>query len=473
MLREPMASRRKEGILLVDDDAAFRAVYTELLRGEGFDIAAAGTADQAMAEFTRHTPRLVVLDLMLPPSGQPEAGAALMDRILSERPSTKVVVVSGSGDSSFALSLVRRGAYDFLSKPVDPDVLLAVCERAAARLELEDRVTELETSLATAAREQVGLLGASAAFLEARTLAERAAPTHVPVLITGESGTGKEVFARYLHARSLREKKPFVAVNCGALAPALLESTLFGHKRGAFTGAIADARGLFTEADGGTLFLDEIGDLELGLQVKLLRAIESGEVLPVGAARPHTVDVRLLSATHRPLEAMVAGKTFRDDLYWRVRGIEIALPRLADRAGDLALLAQHFINQARTLVPHAAMARLSPEVLRRMEAYDWPGNLRELRHEMQRALVMAAGRDEILEADLSPALRNSADTTVSTAETADESAPLEEKVAALERREIVQALARSNGNRSHAAARLGLSRQGLLNKMARHGLKSM
>jgi DNA-binding NtrC family response regulator len=464
----------RETVLLVDDDAAFRAVYTELLRGEGFTVVEAGTADAALTAFERGDARMVVLDLMLPPTGTPEAGAELLDKMLSSRPITKVVVVSGAGESSFALSLVRRGAYDFLAKPVDPDVLLAVCARAAARLDLEDRVRELETTLATAVRAQIGLLGSSEPFTAARTMAERAAPTDVPVLITGESGTGKDVFARYLHARSARSSGPFVAVNCGALSPQLLESTLFGHKRGAFTGAVSDARGLFVEAHGGTIFLDEIGDMEIGLQVKLLRVLESGEVLPVGASRPVTVDVRVVSATHRPLEAMLAAKTFRDDLYWRIRGIEVALPRLADRAGDLGLLAQHFLNQARALVPRAVAARLAPETLRRMEAYDWPGNLRELRHEMQRALVMGAGRDEILEDDLSPGLRAprpmDADAGAE-ADAAPSNATLEQKVTALERREIAQALAATSGNRSQAAARLGLSRQGLLNKMARHGLK--
>ncbi len=467
----PMVSAQapaREAILLVDDDAAFRAVYAKLLGAEGYPTHEAGDAAQAWSVVARERPRLVVLDLMLPPRGTAEEGAALLDRILSRDPAAKVMVVSGAGEGPLALALVRRGAYDFLSKPVDPDALLAVCARAAARLALEDRVTELETSLAAAARSDVGLLGASAAFVEARTLAERAAPTSVPVLVTRESGTGKDVFARYIHARSPRASRPLVAVNCGALAPSLLESTLFGHKRGAFTGAVSDARGLFAEADGGTLFLDEIGDLDPGLQAKLLRALESGEVLPVGASKPVTVDVRLVSATNRPLEEMRAAKTFRDDLYWRIRGIEIALPRLAARGEDLAPLAQHFLNQARALVPHAAAARVSPEAMRRIERYEWPGNLRELRHEMQRALVMAAGRDEILEADLSPALRSPAPPAPATDAPGD--APLEDKIAALERREIAAALAATAGNRSHAAARLGLSRQGLLNKMARYGL---
>lgn len=459
-----------ETILLVDDDAAFRDVYRELLAADGFAVAQAGSAETAIAQFAKSAARLVVLDLMLPPSGRAEEGAALCDRFLAERPGAKVIVVSGAGDTPLALRLVQRGAYDFLAKPVDPDVLLAVVARAAARLALEDRVSELEQKLASRARE--GPLGSSPAFLEARALTERAGPTDVPVLITGESGTGKEVFARYLHAESRRKERPFVAVNCGALAAALLESTLFGHKRGAFTGAVRDAPGLFVEADGGTLFLDELGDMDLALQVKLLRALETGEVLPVGAARAVTVDVRVVSATHRPLEAMIAEKTFRDDLYWRVRGIEIALPRLADRVGDLPLLAQHFLNLARALVPRASATTISPDAMRCLEAHAWPGNLRELRHEMQRALVMAAGRGEILEDDLSPALRRRAAAGgEGAAAQPAESATLEEKIAHLERREIALALTATQNNRSHAAARLGLSRQGLLNKMDRYGLK--
>jgi DNA-binding NtrC family response regulator len=461
-------SSATEPLLLVDDDAAFRDVYRELLEGDGYAVSQAGAAPEAIARFAESGARLVVLDLMLPPSGRSEEGAALAERFLAERPAAKIIVVSGAGETPLALHLVQRGVYDFLAKPVDPDVLLAVVARAAARLALEDRVAELERSLASQGGEAGGLLGGSPLFVEARTLCERAAPTDVPVLITGESGTGKEVFARYLHARSRRRSAPFVPVNCGALAPGLLESTLFGHRKGAFTGAVQDAAGLFVEAHGGTLFLDELGDMDLALQVKLLRALETGEVLPVGASRPRAADVRVVSATHRPLADMMAAKTFRDDLYWRVRGIEIPLPRLADRTGDLTMLAQHFLNQARALVPRAGATTISPGALRRLEAHGWPGNLRELRHEMQRALVMAAGRGEILEEDLSPALRRPAPAAEAAT---DPGSTLEEKIAALERREIAAALAATGGNRSHAATKLGLSRQGLLNKMDRHGLK--
>jgi DNA-binding NtrC family response regulator len=455
-----------ETILLVDDDQAFREAYVELLGADGYQVVTAASAPEVIPAFERSDARVCILDLMLPPTGRAEEGIALAAEILGKNPATKVIVVSGTGDTEIPLQAVQRGAYDFLAKPVDPDVLLAVVARAVARLELEDRVVELETKRPS---DEGGLLGGSPIFLEARKLCERAAPTDVPVLIAGESGTGKEVFAHHLHARSRRAGRPFVAINCGALAATLLESTLFGHKKGAFTGATNDSPGLLVEADGGTLFLDEIGDMDLALQVKLLRALETGEVLPVGATKPRTVDVRVVSATHRPLETMTKEKTFREDLYWRIRGIEIGLPRLAERIGDLPVLAQHFLNQARTLVPRAGSPRLSGGALRRLESYGWPGNLRELRHEMQRALVMAGGRQEILEEDLSPSLRRPAATSEAPAEL--EGATLEEKIAQLEQREITAALRALNGNRSQAALRLGLSRQGLLNKIERYGLK--
>ncbi len=466
-----MMAAMSEPVLIVDDDDAFRRVWSRLLRAEGYEPVEAAGAEAARLAFAREGLRLVLLDLMLPPSNRPEAGAELLGELLARRPGAKIVVVSGTGELAFALSLVRRGAYDFLQKPVEPDVLLALLERARTRLGLEDKVADLHERLA-AAPAAGGPLGAAPAFVAACDLAERAAGADVPVLVTGASGTGKEVLARFVHARSRRSAGPFVAVNCGAISPALLESTLFGHKRGAFTGAVGDARGLFAEASGGTLFLDEIGDLALELQVKLLRALETGEVLPVGASRPLAVDVRVVSATHRPLAEMVQKGQFREDLYWRVRGIEVELPPLAERPGDVLLLAQHFLNQARALTPGRALPRLSAATQRCLETHAWPGNLRELRHEMQRALVLAAGRDEIVPEDLSPALRPAAAPGGGGGQGARaEPATLDEKIAALERAEIARALGECQGNRSHAAERLGLSRQGLLNKMARYGIK--
>jgi DNA-binding NtrC family response regulator len=450
-------------VLLVDDDPAFRRSWSRLLRGEGYRVVEAVDAPSALAAMRDSKARLVVLDLMLPPSNTAEAGAALLPELIGLCAEAKVIVASGASDMTLALRLVREGAYDFLQKPVDPDVLLSVLARADARLLLEDRVHELESSLTVT---RTGPLGQAPSFVAAEQLATRAAGTDVPILLTGDSGTGKEVLARHVHAQSRRAEGPFVAVNCGAISPQLFESTLFGHKKGAFTGATADSQGLFAAAHRGTLFLDELGDLALEQQVKLLRVLESGELLPVGASKPLQVDVRIVSATHRPLAEMVAARTFRDDLYWRVRGIEVALPRLCERSEDIVVLAQHFLNLTSALVPGTELPSLSAAAVRCLETYAWPGNLRELRHEMQRALVLAGGRRVILPEDLSPALRG----PVSTVEVA-EGASLEQKIEALERSELARALAEHGGNRSHAAEALGLSRQGLLNKLARYGMR--
>lgn len=452
---------RAESVLIVDDDPAFRRVWSKLLASAGFQPLEASDAASAIAQFEQQAPRLVVLDLMLPPTQRPEEGGRVLDAVLAKAPSTKVVVASGSSELSFSLELVKRGAYDFIAKPVDPDVLLAVLARAHARLTLEDRVAELEC--ATTATHD-GLIGDSPVFLDAKKLAERAAPADVPVLLLGESGTGKELFARFVHTKSRRADKPFIPINCGALSPNLLESQLFGHKKGSFTGAVADSKGLFAEADGGTLFLDEVGDLPLDLQVKLLRVLECGEVLSVGATQPKTVDVRIVSATNKPLQKLIADGAFREDLFWRLKGIEVQLPRLQDRVGDVLVLAQHFLNAAKSIVP-GPTPRLSAAAQRAIETYAWPGNLRELRHEMQRALVLSAGRGEIGLEDLSPSLRPVAAAEAPTGST------LEDKIAALERSELRAALEATGGNRSHAAERLGLSRQGLLNKLSRYGLK--
>ena len=440
-------------LLWIEDDVALRRVLRPMLTAEGYTVAEASTAEAAR-EALRDTPRpLVLLDLMLPPSGRPEEGLALLDAILGATPRTKVVVLTGSGGRQVALDAVRRGAHDFLQKPVDPDVLLVVLARARTLWGLEGELATLRDRLAAQAP-RGAILGSAAGVIAAVDLADRVAPTDLPVLVTGENGTGKELIARRVHDASRRSRGPFVPVNCGALPPTLLESTLFGHVRGAFTGADRPHRGLFAEADGGTLFLDEVGELEPATQVRLLRALESGEVLPVGADRPVRVDVRFVSATNRDLEAMTAAHTFRDDLYWRIRGIEVTLPPLRDRGEDILLLARHFLAQSGA----HAVPDLSPRAEHALLAHPWPGNLRELRHAMQRAAVMASGGRRIEPEDLG--LRPAGNTDGHT---------LAEQVDALERRTITAALAAEGGNRSRAAARLGLSRQGLLNKLARWG----
>ncbi|HYV49583.1 MAG TPA: sigma-54 dependent transcriptional regulator [Myxococcaceae bacterium] len=460
-----MTAAPRRRVLLVDDDAAFRKVYAGLLRDAGYEVREAADREGARKALEGEPPEVVLLDLMLPPDGTVEAGLQQLEQVLARAPGAKVVVVSGAGDTRHMLSAVKVGAYDFLTKPVDPDVLLVVVERAAARLGLEAQVRSLQATLAQA-RPDRAMVGESPVFLAAVAMAEKIALSDLPVLVTGENGTGKELLARSVHQSSRRKDGAFVAVNCGALAETLLETTLFGHVKGSFTGATRDHKGLFVEADGGTLFLDEVADMPPSLQVKVLRAIEYGEILPVGADRPSRVDVRVISATHKDLLQAQREGAFREDLYWRLKGVEIRLPSLRERTADIPLLAKHFLNQSAQLTTDGRPRLLSDAALEALAQHPWPGNLRELRHEMQRAAVLAGDRREIQPEDLSftgaERPRPAAD--------GPPGSTLQEKIESLERREIEAALQKHNNNRTHAAAALGLSRQGLLKKLERYGL---
>jgi two-component system, NtrC family, response regulator AtoC len=457
-------------LLIVEDDAAFRKVYRKLLEQSGYEVAEAGDRPSARAAIEKRAYPVVILDLMLPPDGSVEAGLAQLSEIIGARPATKVIVASGAGDVRNMLQAVKLGAYDFLTKPIDPDVLLIVVQRAIAKVTLEQQVESLKIELEHKHPEGT-MVGASASFLAAVRLAERVAASDLPILLTGENGTGKELLARTIHEKSRRSARPFVAVNCGALPENLLESMFFGHVKGAFTGAHRDHRGLFTEADGGTLFLDEIGDMAPLLQVKVLRALESGEILAVGADRPTHVDVRLISATNRDLIALQKAGQFREDLYWRINGTEVRLPPLRDRKDDIPLLAKHFLNQCAHLCPDGKPRKLSPAAERALAAHHWSGNLRELRHEMQRATVLAGDRATIEPPDLSVHERAQHDE-----EPENNAAPsaggdtLQSKIEALEKTEIRAALERSSNNKTKAAEALGLSRQGLLKKLERYGI---
>jgi len=343
-------------------------------------------------------------------------------------------------------------------------VLLTVVQRAQQRFILEQQLAALRQSLVEA-RPSDAIIGESPKFHAALELASRVAPTTLPVLILGENGTGKEMLARFIHQKSTRRAAPFLAVNCGAIPENLFESTLFGHKRGSFTGAMKDHSGVFGQADGGTLFLDEIGDLPLTMQVKLLRALESGEIFPVGADRPRTVEVRILAATNQDLAALQRAGQFREDLYWRVKGAEIVLPPLRERTSDISLLAVFFLNQSTALTVNGRPRTLNPSAIEVLLRHSWPGNLRELRHEMQRASVLVGERQMIEASDLSCAQT----LPLSQGTEKEPTGTLLEQVEALERREIERALTKHHGNRTHAAEALGLSRQGLLKKMERYG----
>ncbi len=449
-------------ILLIDDDSAFRKVYSALLRQAGHSVTEADDRQSADRAFAQSQHSVVLLDLMLPPDGSAQGGLEQLKAMLGRATGAKIIVVSGAGDLKIMLQAVGAGAYDFLTKPVDPDVLLVVVDRALEKAALEQRIDALQRSLADAEPEGA-MIGRSAAFQAATDMGRRVADRAGAGLGPGHPGTANELMGGAAHRPSARADSAFVVVNCGGIPDTLFESAMFGHVRGAFTGAHRDRKGLFAQADGGTIFLDEIGDMPVALQVKLLRTLESGEILPVGADRTVRVDVRLISATNRDLPQLMQSGDFREDLYWRIKGAQIHLPALRDRPADIPLLAAHFLARHRVLGSDGRPRRLSDDALDAMMNHPWPGNLRELRNELQRAAVMVGERSVIERSDLGFAAGPGATSAAPAATLAD-------KVQALERREIEAALTRCHGNRTHAADALGLSRQGLLKKMARYAL---
>ncbi|WP_341502207.1 sigma-54 dependent transcriptional regulator [Gallaecimonas sp. GXIMD4217] len=439
-------------ILLVDDENAFCELCGQWLQKDGYEVATAGDLDQALARLEDFDADLVLLDLALPPAFSPHQTLAALPRF-GDRP---VVILSGHGERKLALEAIKLGAWDFLSKPVDPDMLAVVLRRALVKRQLSRELARL--------RQDEGdlheLVGRSPAMETLKALVRRIAPTEVPVLISGPSGTGKEMVSRALHRLSRRAQGPFVSVHCGAIPAELLESELFGHKKGAFTGADRDRPGLLAMADGGTLFLDEIGDMPLGMQVKLLRVLQEGTFYPVGGREQVRIDVRLISATNAELPARVRDGSFREDLYYRIKGISLDTPALDRRREDLPLLCGRLLDDWRQR--HGRALRLSPEARQWFLGRSWPGNVRELKNTLESVAAIAQG-DQITLADIRLLHPDEAE--------APAGQTLDEQVRTLEIRLIGQALAESGGNRSQAARQLGLSRQGLLKKMERYGLE--
>lgn len=436
-------------VLLVEDDTALRDFLTEVLDTAGYAVTAAASLAQALPALRGEDPLgVVVTDLVMPGPG----GREVLAEVRRLRPELNVVVITAFGTIESAIELVKAGAYDYLTKPFRSDELLLTVERALEESRLRREVAELARQGGHALP---GFIGVTRPMQELYSLIQRVASSSVPALVQGETGTGKELVARAIHRMSGRSA--FVAVNCAALPENLLESELFGHARGAFTGADRDKAGLFETAEGGTLFLDEIGELPLSLQPKLLRALEEGEVRRVGAQRTVRVDVRIVAATNRDLEVAVRNGGFREDLYWRLAVVQVPVPSLRERPADVPLLAEHFLAGAtgsgsRRSLTRAAMTALS--------AYEWPGNVRELRNAMERAATLAAG-PEIDVADLPPRIRDRPSASVQVQESARGRIPIRE----LERRYILEVLRETDGNRSRAAEILGLDRKTLYRKL--------
>ncbi len=449
---------------MVDDEPSIRFSLTELLEEAGHEVRAAEHAPAALGALEGAPADLVISDLSMPAMD----GLQLLEEVRARFPSALFVLMTAYGDERTAVRALKLGAYDYLPKPFDNEEVRAVARRAREVLALRGENRRLREELAGEFR---GLIGDSPAMREVFRLVRRAGPVDVNVLVRGESGTGKELVARALHAESSRSRAPFVALNCSALPTELVESELFGHARGAFTGADRDREGLFEAADGGTLFLDEIGDLALPAQAKLLRALEEREVTRVGAARPVPVDVRVVAATHRDLGAGAGEGTFRDDLLYRLQVITVVLPPLRERREDVPALAVHFAAEfARR---HGREARELDEGARRaLLAHDWPGNVRELRNAIERAVVLADG-EAIGAADLPVSVAGS------TAPLRPAEAALaglayaearERALEAFDRAFLAAALERHGGNVAAAARDLGLHRQSLQRKLRELGM---
>ena len=453
-------------ILIIDDEDDIRDLIAGILEDEGYEARQAHDADSGLNEIARRRPSLVFLDIWM--QGSRLDGLQLLDVFQSQHPDMPVVMISGHGNVETAVSAIRRGAYDYIEKPFKADRLVLVAERALETSSLKMQVKDLQRR----SSETTELIGKSGAINSLRQTITRVAPTNSRVLISGPSGSGKELVARAVHEGSPRRNGPFVAVNAAALSDGLLESELFGHVKGAFTGAIRDKIGMFQAADKGTLFLDEIGDVSPLLQLKLLRVIQEREIRRVGDDRPMPVDVRLITATNRDLKQLVQTGDFREDFYYRIHVFEIPLPPLRERRDDIPLLVDHFIRDlAATLnKPVTGIAR---DALERMMDYDWPGNVRELRNAVEHAFVTVNG-DTISLLDLPPDVRRSQPSTgrrpgrTTVAATPATLTPEQQQ----ERERIVAALEQTGGNRTAAARLLETSRVTLWKKIRKYAIEA-
>ncbi len=453
-----MSARR---ILVVDDDASLRRVTQIQLEDEGYAVMVAASGEEAEAVLARSPQDLVITDLSMPGI----SGVELLKHVRSEYPDTVVLLITAFGSVETAVAAMRAGAIDYITKPVNPDSLRIVVTRALEHLALREEVLTLRRALGQRPYFQ-NVIGRSDALGYALDMAARAAQSDVTVLIHGETGTGKELVARGIHFGSSRKNMPLVTINCGAIPKDLLESELFGHTKGAFTGAASHKKGKIESAVGGTVFLDEIGELPPELQVKLLRLIQEHEIEKVGETGPTKVDVRIIAATRRNLLAMASDGTFREDLYYRLNVVPIELPPLRERAEDIPDLVQHFFEKT---VEKQGRSNLKPPIalLPYFAAYRWPGNIRELENVIERLVVLASG-DEITFEDLPEALRKQRlALDMLQIELPTHGLSLE----AVEKELIAQALNRFHGNQTQAARYLDLSRKTLIYRMEKYGLR--
>jgi len=452
-----MENNRKPRLLLVEDDEEIRTQMRWALSAD-YETVLAGDRAAAVSAFRQHRPPVALLDLGLPPApASPVEGLATLAELLAIDGDAKIVIVSGQGERANALQAIGAGAYDFLTKPVEMEELRLLLRRCFHVASLEGEYKRLQAKLQAEPFEE--LVGNGARMQACFETIRKVATSSAPVLVLGESGTGKEMTARAIHQRSPRRGGPFVAINCSAIPENLIESELFGHEKGSFTGAHAQRRGRIEMAEGGTLFLDEIGEIPQGIQVKLLRFLQEQTIERVGGRQEIAVDARVVAATNADLPKKMAEGTFREDLFYRLAVVQISLPSLRERDDDVVLLAKTFLRRFAAEHSRGGMV-FTPEAIRALREHNWPGNVRELQNRVRRAVIMTNGR-RIAAADLELVASEVSRKIVTLREAREE----------LEREMIDQALRRNNGKISAAAADLGVSRPTLYELFDKLGIK--
>jgi len=449
--------------LVVDDEPGHRMLVRAVLEDAGWRVTDAPSGEAALALLDRAQPHVALVDMKMPGMD----GLTLMRELHARIPALPVVLLTAFGSVGTAVEAMKQGAFDYLTKPADNDELTAVLEKSYEYRRLLEENARLRSELQGGATE--ALVGASPSILRVRELIEQAGPSEATVLILGESGTGKELVARSLHRASPRAEGPLVTINCAALTESLLESELFGHERGAFTGAVERKRGLLEVADGGTLLLDEIGEFPLALQPKLLRALQERKFRRVGGTAEIESDVRIVAATNRDLPTMIAAGAFREDLYYRLNVVTLEVPPLRRRSEDIPLLALHFLLRFGNELGRR-IRTIAPEVLAILQAHAWPGNVRELRNIIERGTLFCLS-DTLRPEDLPEALSGRAIDSAATA-LPELGRPLPELLDEMEERLIRLALVRARGVQAQAAELLGVSRSNLQYKLKKYGMTS-
>ena len=451
-------------VLVVDDEPDAAEALTLLLEPRGYDVRVAATGDAAKPVVTAWNPHVVLLDLMLPDVN----GLDLLRDFRTAAPDTQVVMVTGYGSVPKVVEAMNGGAFGFIEKPIDAMLLLAVLDKATEKLALAAENRRLRSELHDHASLD-DMVARSDKMKQLFTMVRKVAPSDASVLILGENGTGKELVASAIHHNSKRARGPFIKINCAAIPSELIESELFGHKRGSFTGALADRPGVIELADGGSLLLDEIGEMPAALQAKLLRVLQEREFEPLGSERSYKVDVRVIAATHSDLRQMVDDGEFREDLYYRLNVIPVHIPPLRERKEDIPLLVQHFLEKfAAGSGADRPAPTVSQEAMRRLMAFHWPGNVRQLENAIERAVAFSAGRSHIDLVDLPAELQLIPEAFVPTSVTLpEEGIDLAAYIGNIERELITLSLERTNGNKGQAARLLNLNRTTLVEKLKR------